>query len=138
MLIAIGLAMFPEVARITRGEVLSVKERDFVTAIIASGANHIRVMIRHVAPQILSPLIVVATFNIANAIIVEASLSFLGLGPSPPTAAWGLMISDGRRFILGNPWVPAIPGFAIMLTVLAFNVLGDAIRDLQDPRQKRR
>lgn len=138
MLIAIGLAMFPEVARITRGEVLSVKERDFVTAVIASGANHIRVMIRHIAPQILSPLIVVATFNIANAIIVEASLSFLGLGPSPPTAAWGLMISDGRRFILGNPWVPAIPGFAIMLTVLAFNVLGDAIRDLQDPRQKRR
>lgn len=138
MLIAIGLAMFPEVARITRGEVLSVKERDFVTAIVASGANHVRVMIRHIAPQILSPLIVVATFNIANAIIVEASLSFLGLGPSPPTAAWGLMISDGRRFILGNPWVPAIPGFAIMLTVLAFNVLGDAIRDLQDPRQKRR
>jgi peptide/nickel transport system permease protein len=83
-------------------------------------------------------LIVVATFNIANAIIVEASLSFLGLGPSPPTPAWGLMISDGRRFILGNPWVPAIPGFAIMLTVLAFNLLGDALRDVQDPRSKRR
>jgi peptide/nickel transport system permease protein len=138
MLIAIGLAMFPEIARITRAEVLSVKRRDFVTAAVAGGAAHLRIMFRHVAPQVLAPLIVVATFNIANAIIVEASLSFLGLGPSPPTPAWGLMISDGRRFILGNPWVPAIPGFAIMLTVLAFNLLGDALRDVQDPRSKRR
>jgi peptide/nickel transport system permease protein len=138
MLVAIGLAMFPEIARITRAEVLSVKRRDFVTAAIAGGAAQRRVMFRHVAPQVLAPLIVVATFNIANAIIVEASLSFLGLGPSPPTPAWGLMISDGRRFILGNPWVPAIPGFAIMLTVLAFNLLGDALRDVQDPRSKRR
>lgn len=118
MLIAIGLAMFPEIARITRAEVLSVKERDFVTAAFAGGANHVRILFRHVAPQILAPLIVVATFNIANAIIVEASLSFLGLGPAPPTPAWGLMISEGRRFILGDPWIPAIPGFAIMLTVL--------------------
>lgn len=138
MVIAIGLAMFPEIARITRAEVLSVKQRDFVTAAYACGAMHARIVFRHVAPQVLAPLIVVATFNIANAIIVEASLSFLGLGPAPPTPAWGLMISDGRRFILGDPWVPAIPGFAIMLTVLAFNLLGDALRDVQDPRSKKR
>jgi peptide/nickel transport system permease protein len=138
MLIAIGLAMFPEIARITRAEVLSVKERDFVTAAFAGGANHVRILFRHVAPQILAPLIVVATFNIANAIIVEASLSFLGLGPAPPTPAWGLMISEGRRFILGDPWIPAIPGFAIMLTVLSFNILGDALRDIFDPRSRKR
>jgi peptide/nickel transport system permease protein len=138
MLLAIGLAMFPEIARITRSEVLSVKERDFVSAAIAAGASHIRILFRHVAPQILAPLLVVATFNIANAIIVEASLSFLGLGPSPPTPAWGLMISEGRRFILGDAWLPAIPGFAIMLTVLAFNTLGDALRDHWDPRSRRR
>lgn len=138
MLIAIGLAMFPEIARITRAEVLSVKERDFVTAALSGGANHVRILFRHVAPQILAPLIVVATFNIANAIIVEASLSFLGLGPSPPTPAWGLMIADGRRFILGDPWIPAIPGFAIMITVLAFNILGDAMRDIFDPRTRKR
>jgi peptide/nickel transport system permease protein len=138
MLLAIGVAMFPEVARITRAEVLSVKQREFVTAARASGLGHLRIMLRHVAPQILAPLVVVATFNIANAIIVEASLSFLGLGPPPPTPAWGLMISEGRRFILGEPWLPAIPGVAIMLTVLAFNLLGDTLRDVQDPRLRRR
>jgi peptide/nickel transport system permease protein len=138
MLVAIGLAMFPEIARITRSEVLSVKEREFVTAALASGASHLRILFRHVAPQILAPLMVVATFNIANAIIVEASLSFLGLGPSPPTPAWGLMIAEGRRFILGDAWLPAIPGFAIMLTVLAFNTLGDALRDHWDPRSRLR
>jgi peptide/nickel transport system permease protein len=138
MLLAIGVAMFPEVARITRAEVLSVKQREFVTAARASGLGHLRIMLRHVAPQILAPLMVVATFNIANAIIVEASLSFLGLGPPPPTPAWGLMISEGRRFILGEPWLPAIPGVAIMLTVLAFNLLGDTLRDVQDPRLRRR
>ena len=138
MLLAIGVAMFPEIARITRAEVLSVKQREFVTAARAGGLGHIRIMVRHVAPQILAPLMVVATFNIANAIIVEASLSFLGLGPPPPAPAWGLMISEGRRFILGEPWLPAIPGVAIMLTVLAFNLLGDTLRDVQDPRLRRR
>lgn len=138
MLLAIGIAMFPEIARITRAEVLSVKQREFITAARAGGLGHIRIMIRHVAPQILAPLLVVATFNIANAIIVEASLSFLGLGPPPPTPSWGLMISEGRRFILGESWLPAIPGVAIMLTVLAFNLLGDTLRDVQDPRLRRR
>jgi peptide/nickel transport system permease protein len=138
MLLAIGVAMFPEIARITRAETLSVKNRDFVTAARSGGASHLRILLRHVAPQVIAPLVVVATFNIANAIIVEASLSFLGLGPAPPTPAWGLMISEGRRFILGDAWLPAIPGVAIMLTVLAFNLLGDTLRDLQDPRLRRR
>jgi ABC-type dipeptide/oligopeptide/nickel transport system permease subunit len=138
MLLAIGIAMFPEIARITRAETLSVKNRDFVTAARSGGASHLRILMRHVTPQVIAPLVVVATFNIANAIIVEASLSFLGLGPAPPTPAWGLMISEGRRFILGDAWLPAIPGVAIMLTVLAFNMLGDTLRDLQDPRLRRR
>jgi peptide/nickel transport system permease protein len=138
MLFAIGIAMFPEIARITRAETLSVKNRDFVTAARSGGASHLRILLRHVTPQVIAPLVVVATFNIANAIIVEASLSFLGLGPAPPTPAWGLMISEGRRFILGDAWLPAIPGVAIMLTVLAFNLLGDTLRDLQDPRLRRR
>jgi peptide/nickel transport system permease protein len=138
MLLAIGIAMFPEIARITRAETLSVKNRDFVTAALSGGASHLRILLRHVTPQVIAPLVVVATFNIANAIIVEASLSFLGLGPAPPTPAWGLMISEGRRFILGDAWLPAIPGVAIMLTVLAFNLLGDTLRDLQDPRLRRR
>jgi peptide/nickel transport system permease protein len=138
MLLAIGIAMFPEIARITRSEVLSIKQRDFVTAARSGGASHARIMLRHVAPQTVAPLMVVATFNIANAIIVEASLSFLGLGPAPPTPAWGLMISEGRRFILGDAWLPAIPGVAIMLTVLAFNLLGDTLRDLNDPRLRQR
>ena len=138
MTLAIGIAMFPEIARIIRAEVLSYKRREFVEAARAVGANHLRVMFKHIMPQVMAPLIVIATFNVANAIIVEASLSFLGLGPAPPTPAWGLMISEGRKHILGDPWLPAIPGFAIMLTVLSFNLLGDTVRDIHDPRLKGR
>jgi peptide/nickel transport system permease protein len=138
MTLAIGIAMFPEIARIIRAEVLSYKRREFVEAARAAGAHHLRVMFKHILPQVMAPLVVIATFNVANAIIVEASLSFLGLGPAPPTPAWGLMISEGRKHILGDPWLPAIPGVAIMLTVLAFNLLGDTVRDIRDPRLRGR
>ncbi|MCL4368206.1 MAG: ABC transporter permease [Actinobacteria bacterium] len=134
LMVAIGLATFPQVARLIRSEVLSVKRRDFVDAARSLGATDGRIMLRHVLPQVVSPLVVVATFNFALAVTVESSLSFLGLGPPPPTPTWGLMIAEGRQYILSTPWLPAIPGVAIMLTVLAFNMLGDAMRDVLDPR----
>ena len=138
LMIAIGVATFPEITRLIRSEALSVRQRDFVEAARALGAGNGRIMFRHVFPQVVAPLLVVATFNFGTAITVESALSFLGLGSPPPTPSWGLMISEGRKFILSTPWLPAIPGFAIMLTVLAFNLLGDTIRDLLDPRLRRR
>jgi len=138
LMVAIGLATFPQVARLIRSEVLSVKQRDFVDAAYSLGAGNGRIMFKHVLPQVVSPLVVVATFNFALAVTVESSLSFLGLGPPPPAPTWGMMIADGRKFILSSPLLPAIPGFAIMLTVLAFNMLGDTIRDVLDPRLRGR
>lgn len=134
--IAIGVSMFPGTARLVRGEVLAVKEREFVDAARAIGATDWRIMVRHIWPNIMAPLVVLVTFNVASAVTVESALSFLQLGPPPPTPAWGLMISEGRRYILSAAWLPAIPGAAIMLTVLAFNLLGDALQDVLDPRNK--
>jgi ABC-type dipeptide/oligopeptide/nickel transport system permease subunit len=138
LMLAIGFATFPEITRLVRSEVLSVKRREFVEAARALGAGNRRIMFLHVFPQVVAPLLVVATFNFGTAITVESALSFLGLGSPPPTPSWGLMISDGRKFILSAPWLPAIPGVAIMLTVLAFNLLGDTIRDVLDPRLRGR
>ncbi|HEX7002942.1 MAG TPA: ABC transporter permease [Trueperaceae bacterium] len=132
--IAIGTATFPQFARMVRSEVLSVRSRDFVEAARALGARDVVLIGRHVFPQVLGPTVVMATFFVATAIVIESSLSFLGLGPPPPTPSWGLMINEGRRYILDDAWLPAIPGFAIMLVVLAFNLLGDALRDVLDPR----
>lgn len=132
--IAIGIATFPQFARMVRSEVLSVRSRDFVEAARALGARDVVLIGRHVFPQVLGPTVVMATFFVATAIVIESSLSFLGLGPPPPTPSWGLMINEGRRYILDDAWLPAIPGFAIMLVVLAFNLLGDALRDVLDPR----
>lgn len=134
--VAIGIAAFPQFARMVRSEVLSIRSRDFVEAARALGASNFVLMFRHVLPQAIGPTVVMATFFIATAIVVESSLSFLGLGPPPPTPSWGLMINEGRRFILGSAWLPAIPGVAIMLLVLAFNLLGDALRDVLDPRTR--
>jgi len=132
--VAIGIATFPQFARMVRSEVLSVRSREFVEAARALGASSLILMGRHVLPQVIGPTVVMATFFVATAIVVESSLSFLGLGPPPPTPSWGLMISEGQRFILDNAWLPSIPGVAIMLVVLAFNLLGDALRDVLDPR----
>lgn len=134
--VAIGLALFPQFSRLIRAEVLSVRNREFTEAARALGAGDLKILWKHVLPQTLSPMMVAATFYIATAIVVESSLSFLGLGPAPPTPSWGLMISDGLTFILGNYWLAVIPGIAIMITVLAFNLLGDAMRDIFDPRLK--
>lgn len=132
--IAIGLSTFPQFARMIRAEVLSARERDFVEAARALGARDLALMVRHVLPQVLAPLVVMATFFIATAIVVQSSLSFLGLGSPPPTPSWGLMISEGRTYIMAAPWLPTIPGLAIMITVLGFNLLGDTLRDVLDPR----
>lgn len=133
-LFAIAIVFVPHFARLIRGQVLSVKENDYVTAARALGASDARVMGLHVLPNCLAPLLVQCSFSIAFAILVEAALSFLGLGTQPPTPSWGIMLSTGRGYLEHAPWLGLFPGLAIFLTVLGFNLLGDGIRDALDPR----
>jgi peptide/nickel transport system permease protein len=132
--IAIAVGSLASFARLGRGETLAMRSRDFVEAARALGAKSLRIMYRHVLPNILGPLVVAASLRLGQAILVEASLSFLGLGPSPPTPAWGLMVSDGLRVIRSAWWASTFPGIAIIISVLGFNLLGDGIRDAMDPR----
>jgi ABC-type dipeptide/oligopeptide/nickel transport system permease subunit len=120
--------------RVVRGETLATRELEYVEAARALGASRRHIMIREILPNILSPVIVVSTIRMAHVIILEASLSFLGLGVQPPTASWGSMVSDGRAFILESWWVSTFPGVAILLLVLAINVAGQGLRDAFDPR----
>jgi peptide/nickel transport system permease protein len=133
-MIAIAIVYVPHYARVVRGAVLSVRARDFVEAAIASGAQDRRVMWHHVLPNTLAPVIVQTTLNVGTAIIDTAGLSFLGLGTQPPTPDWGNMLSAGRSYIIDSPWIATFPGLAILVTVLAFNLMGDALRDAFDPR----
>lgn len=135
-LFAIGIVFIPHFARLIRGQVLSVKENDFVAAARALGASDVRVMRLHLLPNCLAPILVQSTYSVAFAILVEAALSFLGLGTQPPTPSWGIMLSSGRGYLEQAPWLGAFPGLAIFLTVLGFNLLGDGIRDALDPRLK--
>jgi peptide/nickel transport system permease protein len=122
-------------ARLVRGQTLSVRERDYVVAARTVGASTPRIVGRHVLPNVISPMIVMATLEVANMIIFEAGLSFLGLGVQPPTPSWGGMLADGRDYIPAGTWWPAtFPGLAISLTVLCLNLVGDWLRDLLDPR----
>jgi peptide/nickel transport system permease protein len=121
-------------ARLTRGEALTIKSRDFVQAARATGAGDLRIMVRHVLPNVLSPVIVVAVFAVANMIILEATLSFLGLGIEPRIVTWGRMLNGGRLYLSTAWWLTAFPGLAIFVTVLAVNLLGDHLRDWLDPR----
>ncbi len=121
-------------ARLVRGDVLAVKEKDYVEAARAVGASELHVALRHVLPNVLSPVIVIWTFTLAQVIIVESALSFLGFGVQPPTPSWGSMLSDGRNYLDTAWWLGIFPGLAIMLAVLAVNFLGDALRDVLDPR----
>lgn len=123
--------------RVVRGETLAAREMEYVESARALGASPIHVMLREILPNILSPVIVVATYRIAQVIIVEASLSFLGIGVQPPTASWGSMIADGREFMLGAWWVSTFPGLAILALVLAINVASQGLRDAFDPRFQR-
>lgn len=133
----LGLTQWPSTSRIVRGEVLSLREREFVQAGRALGFSTGRLLLRHVIPNTLAPLIVAATLGIGDTIVLEAGLSFLGLGVQPPTSSWGTMVADGRDNLLGAWWISTFPGLAIVLTVLAFNLAGDGLRDALDPRLRR-
>ncbi|WP_019636455.1 ABC transporter permease [Paenibacillus fonticola] len=134
VIIALGVAIVPAYARLMRGQVLSVKQADFVIAGTLTGISNLRNMLVHVLPNCISPLIVLITMNLGMAILAEAGLSFLGLGIVPPGASWGSMVNDGYRYLLTNPVLSLAPGVAIVIVVLAFNIVGDAIRDALDPR----
>jgi peptide/nickel transport system permease protein len=136
--IAVGIWGTPPVTRIVRGAVLTLTETEYVRAARALGATGPALVIRHILPNILPTVIVYGTLFMANAILVEAALSFLGLGVQPPTPSWGLMVATGRDFLLITPHITTIPGLAIMLAVLGFNLLGDGLRDALDPRLVRR
>lgn len=134
VMIAVGLVYWGGFARVVRGQVLSLREWEFITAARAIGANDLRIMFRHIMPNIVAPVIVMCSLMMADAILIEATLSFLGMGAQPPTPSWGSILSDGRTYMRLAPWVTIFPGIAIMLTVLGFNLLGDGLRDALDPR----
>lgn len=134
--IAVGLTMWVSVARLIRGQVIAIKEMEYVQAAKALGLKNSRIILRHIIPNILGPVMVIAAANFATAIIVEAGLSFLGIGIQPPQPSWGLMIKENYNFIIThNPMLALIPGFAIMLLVLAFNLLGNGLRDAVDVKE---
>ncbi len=137
IILVLGLTLWPGTARLVRGEVLSLREREFIQAAYALGFKKARIIVRHLIPNVLAPVIVAATLGIGNTIVLEAGLSFLGLGVRPPTPSWGNMVADGRQNLLGAWWVATFPGLVIVLTVLAFNLVGDGLRDAMDPRLRR-
>lgn len=133
--IAVGLTMWVAVARLVRGQVLAARELQYVEAAKALGYSHARIIVRHILPNILGPVLVIAASNFASAIVIEAGLSFLGIGVQPPQPSWGLMIKENYNFIITqNPMLALAPGFAIMLLVLSFNLLGNGLRDALDVR----
>jgi peptide/nickel transport system permease protein len=134
LMIAVGISATPAYARLVRGSVLSAKENTYVEAAHAVGCSDRLIIWRHILPNVLAPLIVLSTLGMAGAILTGAALSFLGLGVQPPTPEWGVMLSDGRNYLRRAWWVTTFPGVAIMLTVLAINMLGDGLRDALDPR----
>jgi peptide/nickel transport system permease protein len=133
-MIAIGIAATPVFIRLTRAQVLAVKVEDYVEAARAVGNSDLRIALRHIAPNIVAPLIVQATLAIAAAVIAEASLSFLGLGQQPPAPSWGSMLNTAKNYVENAPWMAVWPGVSIFLLVLSFNLLGDGLRDALDPR----
>jgi peptide/nickel transport system permease protein len=136
VILVMALTRWVQFARIVRADVLSIREREFVSGARARGNRSMRLLLRHVLPNALTPIIVVATLELAFMIIYESALSFLGLGVQPPTPTWGWMLSDGRNYVATAWWLATFPGLAIMLTVLAVNLLGDWLRDTLDPRLK--
>jgi peptide/nickel transport system permease protein len=137
LIVVIAIAIVPGVTRVVRGSVLSERERDYVIAARALGSSDLRVMFRHILPNVLSPIIVIGTTLLAGAVLAEAALSFLGLGIPPPTPSWGADLSgEARTYFELAPWMAIFPGVALSLTVLGFNFLGDAVRDILDPRMR--
>lgn len=135
IILAIGIVYTPQFARIVRGSVLSIKEKEFIESAKAQGMSDVRLILKHLLPNIMGPIVIYATMGIGDAILTEAGLSFLGLGIQPPTPSWGGMLSNGKNFISVAPFEVIFAGIAIVLTVLAFNTLGDGIRDYLDPKQ---
>jgi len=133
-IIAISLTAWPPMARLARAEALSLRKSDFIAAVRLQGATSARIIMRHILPMCLPSVIVRITLNMAGVILTAAGLGFLGLGAQPPLAEWGAMVSSGREFMLDSPWVVAAPGIAIAVVSLAFNLTGDALRDVLDPR----
>jgi peptide/nickel transport system permease protein len=136
VIFAVGFISIPHYGRVVRGAVLSIREKEYIEAARASGSGHIKSILVHVLPNAMAPLIVITTVGVANAILVEAALSFLGLGVAPPAPSWGNILADGRNFITQAPWMTIFPGIAISLMVLGFNTLGDGLRDVLDPKLK--
>jgi peptide/nickel transport system permease protein len=134
-MIAIGVTTTPIFVRLTRGQVMAVKVEEYIMAARAVGNSGLRIVVRHIVPNIVAPLIVQATLAIAAAIIAEASLSFLGLGQQPPAPSWGSMLNTAKNYVENAPWMAVWPGASIFLLVLSFNLLGDGLRDALDPRQ---
>jgi peptide/nickel transport system permease protein len=137
VMIAVGISAIPAYTRLVRSSVLSTRNLTFVEAARVIGADNRRVMFRHVLPSVFGPVIVLATLSIATAILSAAGLSFLGLGAQPPTPEWGAMVSDGRQYLRVAWWIAGMPGIAIMLAVMAVNLVGDGLRDALDPRLRR-
>ena len=136
MMLAISISNIPPFARIVRSAVLTIKNEEYIEAARAIGASDKRIILKHILPNCMAPIIVQATLSIAGSILAIASLSFIGLGISPPTPEWGSMVSTGRQYFRAAWWVCAFPGFAIMLTILSLNLLGDGLRDALDPKLK--
>jgi peptide/nickel transport system permease protein len=138
IMVVIGVTSWMGVARLVRAETLSLKERDFVAAARAQGAGDLRIIFRHILPNALAPVLVSATLGVAGAILVESSLSFLGIGVQPPTPSWGNILTAGKNYIEFAWWLSVFPGLAILITVLGYNLLGEGIQEAVDPRLKGR
>ena len=138
VILVIGIVYWTPMTRVIHGEVLSIREKEFVDAARLTGCTNRRILFRHILPHLVAPIIVYTSLGIATTILFEASLSYIGLGVQPPTPSWGQMISDGQAYYLSAPHLIIYPGLAIMVTVLAFNLVGDGLRDAFDPQQRRR
>jgi peptide/nickel transport system permease protein len=136
LIVALALANWVNYARLIRGQVMAMKQREFVQAARSLGASDLRLMLHHILPNIIQPVLVQAAIGMAGAVLAEATLSFLGLGVQPPTATWGAMLNDARSHLFESPYLVFFPAAAVALCVLAFNLVGDGLRDLLDPRTR--
>jgi peptide/nickel transport system permease protein len=135
-MIAIGVSAIPIFVRLTRGETLAVRQEDYISAVVSQGVSHPKILFAHVLPNVVPPIVVQATLTTAIAVLAEASLAFLGLGQLPPAPSWGSMLDAARQFLLDAPWMAVSPGLAIVIVVIGFNLLGDALNDALNPRMQ--
>lgn len=138
IIFVVGVTRIPQFARVVRSSTLTIKENDYIAAAYTIGQKPWRILAYHILPNCLTPIVVLATLNVATAILTESALSFLGLGIQPPEASWGTMIADGRRFVLDAPWISTFPGIVISITILGYNLCGDGLRDALDPKLRSR